>query len=53
MANPLAATQKRFPLRETHTVHIRRRLEANPYLISKQQQESEAMIGTIHSKKTG
>lgn len=32
MANPLAATQKRFPLREAHTVHIRRRLEANPYL---------------------
>ena len=53
MTNPLAATQRRFPLREAHTVHIRRRLEANPYLTKKALQESESAIGGLTSKKTG
>ena len=30
--NVITATQRRFPLRDTHTVHIKRRLDANPSL---------------------
>lgn len=31
-AEKMAATQRRFPMRETYTVHVKRKLDANPSL---------------------
>lgn len=31
-AEKISATQRRFPKRDTHTVHIKRKLDANPSL---------------------